>query len=240
MKRIFSSVLFFVAFFVYGQNVNDFTFTINENGVSITLTGYKGNERNLVIPEQINGIPVISIGWQWYVDSNISSVFIPKTITSISSSVFTQWFSLLEINVDEGNPVYYSSAGILFGKDNSIVRYPSQKRETSYVVPSGITKIGDNAFSHNHILLTVTLPSGLKEIGEYAFYGSNIESIIFPDSLEKIGMYTFYECSKLKIQSIPNQIKEIGYGAFYGCDSISTTIRERIESIGDSAFSAGV
>ena len=242
MKWILFSALLFTNFFVYGQNAGGFEFIINENEGSrtITLRRYRGREQNLAIPEQINGIPVTSIGGDWYFDFEISSIYLPKTITSISSNVFTQWHNLSVINVDGGNPVYYSANGILFGKDNSIVHYPSAKKETSYVIPNGITKIGDDAFSHNNILTTVILPAGLKEIGNHAFYGSkNITSIDLPNSLEEIGMYAFYECSKLEIQFIPPSVKEIGYGAFYGCDLLSPIIRKNIESIGNWAFYEG-
>ncbi|MDR2314708.1 MAG: hypothetical protein LBE02_09285, partial [Spirochaetaceae bacterium] len=62
MKKavLFFAVSLFVCFSVFSQNVSDFEYSVNNGG--ITITGYKGSVKNVVIPEKINGLPVIRIG----------------------------------------------------------------------------------------------------------------------------------------------------------------------------------
>jgi hypothetical protein len=62
MKR---NVLFFVlvtglTFSVFGQSHSDFQYT--ENNGKITITGYTGSEKDIIIPALINNLPVTVIG----------------------------------------------------------------------------------------------------------------------------------------------------------------------------------
>ena len=59
-------------------------------------------------------------------------------------------------------------------------------------IPSGLTKIGTQAFFGCSSLQNVTLPASLKEIGYQAFRDCDaLTSITFPDNLEKVGDQAF-------------------------------------------------
>ena len=55
----------------------------------VTITGYTGTNDVVVIPSTINGLPVTSIGFAAFQDSNITGVTIPNSVTSIADSAFT-------------------------------------------------------------------------------------------------------------------------------------------------------
>jgi hypothetical protein len=94
MKR---NVLFFVLFIgfvfsVFGQNISDFRY-IELNG-GIIITGYRGSVRDVVIPERINGLPVIAIGVEAFSPHQetskvqLTSVILPNSIFYIGELAF--------------------------------------------------------------------------------------------------------------------------------------------------------
>ena len=132
---------------------------------------------------------------------NLKRVFIGKDVENISSLAFdfnNQSFE--EINVLSDNKNYSSIDGILFNKEKTvIIKYPTGKHATSYTVPSGVTKIGDNSFWYC-ALKKVELPNGVTEIGESAFVGCNgLETIRIPKTVTKIGDNAFKDCPIAKI-----------------------------------------
>ncbi|MBQ8287212.1 MAG: leucine-rich repeat domain-containing protein [Clostridia bacterium] len=95
------------------------------------------------------------------------------------------------------------------------------------VIPEGITRIGDLAFSCCYSLQKVELPGSLKDIGAWAFgYCSSIESLTIPDGVETIGSNAFWDCSLIKSLTIPQSVKTIGENAFYGYSLIIRTAFE--------------
>ena len=48
-----------------------------------TLLGYNGPDKDLVIPAEINGVPVTNIGNGVFSDNQLTSVTIPNSVTSI-------------------------------------------------------------------------------------------------------------------------------------------------------------
>lgn len=100
---------------------------------------------------------------------------------------------------------------------------------TSYVVETGIKRIGNYAFAYNLNLESIILPETLLEIGEYAFDNCRkLRQIRLPSSVEKIGEHAFdSELSVLVVNSIrPPRIKELGIGP--GCKLIIPKVAESI------------
>jgi len=66
------------------------------------------------------------------------------------------------------------------------------------IVPEGVTKIDDFAFSHNIAIAVVILPDSVTEIGRGAFAGcKNLLNVRIPDSVTVIGEDAFAGCRAL-------------------------------------------
>jgi hypothetical protein len=59
---------------------------VSTNNV-ITITGYTGSNRTVVVPKKISGLPVAIIGTSAFANlTNLTSVTLPDTVTTISAS----------------------------------------------------------------------------------------------------------------------------------------------------------
>ena len=107
------------------------------------------------------------------------------------------------------------------------------------IIESGVTSIGEGAFSYCSNLTSITIPNSVTSIGEDAFYGcSGLTSITIPNSVTSIEYEAFSGCSGLTSITIPNSVTSIGYGAFSGCSGLTTiTIPNSVTSIVSGAFS---
>lgn len=71
--------------------------------------------------------------------------------------------------------------------------------ETDIILPDGIRKIECYAFSHCHMLTSITFRGELKEIGAFAFIGcEHLKEIMIPHSVTKLGEGIFSECTDLE------------------------------------------
>ena len=183
---------------------------------------------------------VTSIGdWAFDSCSSLSQINIPEGVTSIGSSAFSRCRSLSQINIPEGNKNYSSVNGILFNKEKTeIIKYPEGKKETSYNIPEGVTRIGGIAFYGCSSLSKVELPSSVTSIGFNAFSGcSSLAEINIPEGVTSIGFGAFEYCSSLSKIELPSSVTSIGDSAFSGCSSLSQiNIPEGVTSIGRYAF----
>ena len=240
----------------------DYSSTTN-NG-TITITGYTGSGGAITIPNQINNLPVTSIGnWAFSACASLTSVTIPNSVTfigqwafafcpsltgvtignsviSIGNQAFSQCTSLAAINVDALNPGYSSLDGVLFNKSQTtLTAYPGGKAG-SYSVPNSVTSIGDEAFLGCASLTSVTIPDSLISIGIGAFHGcTSLTSVTLGHSVTSIGDWAFYRCTSLTSLSIPDSVTTIGSQAFADCASLtSVTLGHSVTSIGVQAFSS--
>lgn len=110
---------------------------------------------------------------------------------------------------------------------------------STVIIESGVTSIGEGAFSGCENLSSITIPDSVKSIGEGAFSCCyDITGIDLPDGLTSIESYTFGSCYNLKSISIPDGVTSIGQSAFYNCDNLSEiVIPDSVTEIGADAFS---
>ena len=136
------------------------------------------------------------------------------------------------------------NAETLTGKCGENVTY-SLDTSTGELVISGTGDMTDYSLyiyapwhSNSSSIKTVTISSGVTSIGDYAFSEcSSLTSVTIPDNVTSIGDRAFEDCSSLTSVTIPDSVTSIGNYAFYHCDNLtSVTIPNSVTSIGDSAF----
>lgn len=110
----------------------------------------------------------------------VGSFTLPASVASIGERAFITSHGLLEINVDEANPFFSSTNGVLFNKDGTVLIQCPGGKAGHYVVPSGVLAIGTRALASCDGLTAVTIPASVTNIGERAFEDdSNLTAVYF-------------------------------------------------------------
>jgi hypothetical protein len=182
---------------------------------------------------------VIVIGLRAFSEcTNLTSITIPKSVMHIGSLAFQECENLT-IEVEENNARYCSEDGVLFNKTkDTLIRYPMNRRQGAYAIPSGATSIRFYAFSKCANLTSVTIPNSVTDIGEYAFLECvNLRSVTIPRSVASIMESTFKKCTSLTSVAIEDGVTNMGTSAFAECSNLkSVTIPYSVKSIGNRTF----
>ena len=107
---------------------------------------------------------------------------------------------------------------------------------TSVELPSGLTSIGNGAFSGCSNLTSISIPSSVTSIGKGAFTNTGITSLTIPSKVTKIVDCAFEGCTSLTSVTIPSSVTSIGKNAFTGSGLKKVTIPSSVSTIGESAF----
>ncbi len=169
----------------------------------------------------------------------LTSVVVPKNVVSIKYDSFDGCTAITEINVDENNRNYKSIDGNLYSKNGkTLIKYAVGKTQTSFVIPSDVTRIEDRAFEGCKKLVSVTIPNSVTTIGYSAFKGCTaLNSVTVPDSVTSIETMAFEGCTGLKSVTLGGGITRISVDTFYECATLtSVTILGTVTSIGKFAF----
>ena len=77
----------------------DYTFSVNNDGKSCTITGVNGfSGKELILPTTIDGYTVTAIGEKAFASKNtIHTVYIPKTVTKIDAKAFIGCYGITNI-----------------------------------------------------------------------------------------------------------------------------------------------
>ena len=105
IRKLIFCLLLCISVSVFGEeevySYGDFEYTIDEND-EVCITGYNGYDKDLIIPSEINGMKVTSIGDSaFYWCELLISIKIPNSIKSIGDSAFGQCSSLKSIEIPD-------------------------------------------------------------------------------------------------------------------------------------------
>jgi predicted lipoprotein with Yx(FWY)xxD motif len=228
MKGVFKIVLplLFAAFGVSVGLSQTYTFaewsyTLNEN-FEATITSYSGEGGAVVIPANVGGYAVKTVGRRWQAvfgegNTTVTSVVIPNSVTSIEGGAFSECYGLTSVTI--GNGVTSIGTGAFYFCTSL----------ASVIIPDSVTSIGEEAFGSCTSLASVTIGNGVTSIGSGAFAGcTSLTSVIIPDSVTSIGSGAFARCTSLTSVIIPDSVTSIGGDAFQACSGlIDVTIPSR-------------
>ena len=130
---------------------------------------------NITIPNSVTSIG--SNAFEYC--RSLTNIVIPSSVTSIGYLAFYDCESLTSINVDSNNEKYMSDNGVLYTKDKkTLIKYPSKKDGTKYIIMQGVASIGDDAFEFCSSLTSITIPDSVTSIGDDAFYKCDSLSVL--------------------------------------------------------------
>ena len=81
----------------YAGATNTLNAVQKRDTTGIEITSYSGSNDTVVIPEYINGSPVIGIAANAFTSSSVKKIVIPKTVKKIASGAFSKCSNLAEI-----------------------------------------------------------------------------------------------------------------------------------------------
>lgn len=136
-----------------------------------------------------------SIGDEAFAYCAIKSIVIPKSVTSpINGSLF-DFCNLDKVEVEDGNPSYYSVSNCVIDKNNKMVLGCNYS-----VIPNSVTSIGEYAFCNCDAPESITVPPSVTTIESGAFFRTGVESISFcnPNTIIFKDSTPFSRCSCLE------------------------------------------
>lgn len=210
-------------------------YVVREEGVSIY--GWNGDGDittetygDLIIPDKINGMPVVRIDEYAFSKSGFTGrAVIPDSITDIGDYAFRMSKITGELVIPE--------SVTKIGK--GVFEYCWYL--TGVTIPDSVTSIGENAFYDcSGLSGELNIPDSVISIGEGAFFGCSgfAGELNIPDSVTTIGGGAFYNCSGFTGKlNIPDSVTTIGVGAFSACSGFTgVSIPDSITEISDNTF----
>lgn len=152
--------------------------------------------------------------------TSLEKVHISKKTESIDPTCFLFCPSLLDIEIEEGNPNYVYSDHCLMNPDKTELYHGCYLSKMS----DGIKNIGAYSFYGQGLPSSLEIPKGVLSIQEEAFGQSlGLESLTLPKSIQTIEENAFEGCDELSLVSYPGTQKEfqkvqLGFGCFYDTD----------------------
>lgn len=199
----------------------------------------------VIMPEYLT-----TTGSGTFMDSPLSSITLPKNLTSIGNNAFNGCSGLRDISIPSG--VTSIGDGAFKGCGLKEFTLPKQVTEITdemfcncslqhIYLHDGLKSIGNYAFA-NSALTEITIPNSVMYIGENCFSGSYCleEAVISSDYIAEIPNEAFADCNALHTIKLPANLERIGERAFIGTWRLGTkeglTIPSKVREIGAEAF----
>lgn len=235
-----------------------------QNGEA-TITGYNKDllRRKVLIPEEIEGCPVTTIGDRAFSDmpSGIGKEFyIPDNVTTFGKEAFAGSAYLDAVRMPQkltkmGEGVFAACLQMHFLEiPDSLTEIPdyaftncwgygsARDYSVEQCIGKNVTQIGKGAFAGCWNMGRAwgdgRLPEKLESIGEGAFqYCYTIKKLQIPAGVTVIPDRTFQGCERLESIQIDGDITMIGAEAFDGCVALtSMPLSKSLSLIGADAF----
>ena len=210
------------------ETINGITWYYEKNGQSASL-GYresvdwgtrwkyypaiaKQTKGDIVIPPRLGGCEVSVIYDTAFSEcTNLTSVTMPETITSVGLAAFQSCTQLTNINLSSGLREIGQHA---FNNCQKIV---------SIVLPNGVTNIADYVFSNCMGLEDIVIPNSVVSIGSQSFYNCvKLRHITIPSSIRDIGYCAFSVCTSLGAIEFEGNSPSVNGAAFVWGASINS------------------
>lgn len=177
-------------------------FVVDDGTYWCGIKAYLGNDTNITVPDKINGIEVGSINERCFENSNIESVTLPSSVTSIEQQAFYGCNNLKSINL----------SNVKFIGTEAFTNCPSL---TDNIDLSSVEMISERGLAGTYFK-TMNLPK-CTDIRDSAFEDCTMQKIVL-NSAKNLGSNVFKNCKNLEMIYAP---KVKGFGECSGCTNLN-------------------
>lgn len=221
------------------QDTEEFTidgikYTGDRTTMTATVTGTIDgfSNKDVVIPEEVNGYVVTCIGDRAFRTISAKSFVMPNTVTNIGYRAFYRCSELEGITVSN---TLTTIADMAFAECTKL---------KSIVLPETISEIGALAFNECSSIESIEIPNNapLETIQQASFMScSKLKSFNIPGSVKVIKSMAFAECSSITNLYIPSSVIKLEYDAeglfphpFYRCSNLKSILVDKDNPVYDS------
>lgn len=240
----------------------DYEYTVNPDGISVSITGYTGSGGDITIPDNLDGKTVTKININAFrYNTTLKSVTLSNNITYLGAQSFEKCTNLE--NVVLSNSLEEIDVGA----------FRNCSKLKSIDLPGSLRTINNSAFAYSG-LIEITIPANVDLIDTLAFGICNdlinikvsesnanyksVDGVLFnksgtellqhpngkistsytiPDGIIEVGQSAFSHNQLLEEVIFPNSLTTILTYAFSSCSELKNiNIPSNVTSIGDSAF----
>lgn len=172
---------------------------------TLALLGYMSEDKNVVIPSEIDGRKVRIIAHCAFANNEFAeSITLPETVKVIESNAFMDCTSLTTINLSEGLETI---------RNRAFAYAPKLK---NLYIPSTVTDIGSEYLFYDSLSLANI------EVAPNNMNYSSKDGVLFNKDQTKL---IYYPCAKsTKTYKIPSSVKVVEADAFRDCRRISKLV----------------
>ena len=187
---------------------------------TVTITAFEGGyePHPVVIPDTLDGKTVVKISENAFrTSSNISTLTLPATLTTIEAHAFESCVELTELTI----PASVTTIGVgAFANCSALTK-------VTFAATSELKNIEQNTFYKCTSLASITIPAYIDTIGTAAFFGcEKLASITVEgnadgtEGTQIIGAQAFQNCKALATLKLPMSVASIGELAFAGSENL--------------------
>ena len=205
-------------------------FEYKRDGKSVTLTKYKGNASELIIPEKIDKFTVTELGEKLFEkNTSLVRVSIPDTATRLGESVFDGCTNLESVKMSK-NIERMGTASFRGCSKLTEISFP-KKLAVGIWMFNGSDSLGTLITGDGAQLLRIgmdiheyTVPASVRDVERCSFENAPIERVVFEEGTVHLRRGAFYNCRKLTSVTLPQTLASIQHGAFAYCVSLAEVI----------------
>ncbi len=257
-------LIFFIALSMYFsfRTVSKDVYTFNnskafpDDSSAYMLSEYHGDSRQVLIldfvrneKDETDSTKIVREVGRYAVNCNesLSFIYISDKVEVIDPKAFYTCKNLKAIFVDEKNPNYKSTDGVLYRCENGIpveiIMFPAKNPEYKASLVFGLkaplnpedadTYLNEYQRLESEIASVYTEKNRLQTETE-----EKTSSFVIPDTVTVINELCFTECYSLRYVIIPDSVTDIETLAFFKCSNLQELhIPDSVINIGSDAFS---
>ncbi len=170
-------------------------YEMDEKKQELRVTGYSGEDKNVIIPAELNGTEI-------------------KDVVFDSMPMGLIYYYMLHEDELSYEKTEDQEGAVLTGYDGSVTGEKKHLVLPETIDGLPVTELGEELFKEKDIE-GIILPSGLNRIGASAFQDcTELSYVELGDDLKTIGPNAFSSCSSMKNIELPEGLEEIELGAF--------------------------